>query len=91
MPRQPAEYVDLHKAADYFEPLLRVRFIRAMKAIQASVGINALALSIGNPRQAANLVSRDAVVKAMGPVMKVIRDSLRHGGRLGAVRVQRRG
>lgn len=89
MPRQPHEYAAVHKAADYYEPLLRVRIVRAMKAIRASVSINDLAMSMGNAKQAAQLVPVAKLKVALAPAAKVVRDAVRQGGKIAAERVRK--
>lgn len=84
MPRQPHEIQVVHASADYYEPLFRARFVRAMKLLQAQTSINSLAMSMGNVRQATDLIPRSAITKALEPTKKVIRDAYRRGGRLGA-------
>lgn len=84
MPRQPSEIKVVHSSADYYEPLFRARYVRAMKQLQKSISINDLAMSMGNAKQAASMVPRSAIVKAMEPLRKVLRDAFMRGGRLGA-------
>lgn len=60
-----------------------------MKALQRKVSINALAMAMGNVDQAAALLSKRDIEIALGPVTKVVKDAVRRGGKLGAVRVRR--
>ena len=84
MPRQPQEIRVVHASADYYEPLLRARFVRAMKAVQRQTPINSLALSMANARQAKNTIPKAVLEQALEPLKKVIRDAYMRGGKLGA-------
>lgn len=87
MPRQSAEIKVIHASADYYEPLFRARYVRAMKALQKKTSINALAMSMGNAKQAKDLIPQADIVKALEPLQKVIRDAFMRGGKLGASHV----
>jgi len=85
MPRQPKEIKLVHGSADYFEPLLRARFVRAMKEVQSQVSINTLAMSMGNVRQARDVVSRALIERSLNKALKkVLKDAFMRGGKLGA-------
>lgn len=90
MPRQPSEYVELHKAADHYEPLLRKQFVRAMKLLQKRVSINQLAILMGDPRQVRRVIpSRKDVAAAIEPASKVFKSAFIKGGKLGAERIKK--
>lgn len=86
MARQPEEIKIVHAAADYYEPLFRARFVRAMKTVQKQVSINNLAVSIAsNARQAKDAIPRKIIIDALNKeAKKVIRDAFMRGGKLGA-------
>lgn len=89
MPRQPKEIRVLHASADYYEPLFRARFVRAMKEVQRKVSINSLALSMGNLRQAKDLIPRQLLQDTLSKACKkVLRDAYMRGGKLGAEHVK---
>lgn len=79
MPQQ-----SLHKAADYFEPLIQVRFRKAMQALRKKVSINALAMSMGNVNQAKSVVTRKLIETELQPLRRILHDAFRKGGRVGA-------
>lgn len=90
MPRQPESYIALHKAADYYEPLFRTRFVRAMKNLQSRVSINQLAILMGDPRQVKRAVpNRNDVATAIESTSKVFKDAFGRGGKLGAERIRK--
>lgn len=88
MPRQPQEIRIVHASADYYEPLLRARFVRGMQKLQEQASINklAMALSSGNLRQASSMVtpSRVTIEQVLMPLKKVLIDAFMRGGKLGA-------
>lgn len=88
MPRQPKEIRVVHASADYYEALFRARFVKVMKKLQSTVSINALALSMGNVRQAQSIVTRAEILKALMPLKKILADSFMKGGRIGADHVK---
>jgi hypothetical protein len=89
MPRQPQEYIAIHKAADYYEPLFRARLKRAMKSLRASVSIGELAAAISQRRP--EVIPAARIRKALEPAAKVVRDAVRQGGKLGALQVNKLG
>lgn len=89
MPRQNHNQKPFHGSADYYEPLLRARFVRGMKAVQKAVLINTLAQAIAaNPRTAHEVVNDMVVADALKPMAKVITDAYMRGGKLGADHVR---
>jgi hypothetical protein len=74
----------IHAAADYYEPLFRARFVKAMKTLQKQVSITHLAMAMGNHRQATALVTTKMLTDALQPAAKVIKDAVNQGGKLGA-------
>lgn len=86
--QNPNSQKELHASANYFEPLFRARFVRAMKQLQKDTSINHLAMSMGNSRQAKELIPRSAIIKALAPLRKVLRDSFIRGGKVGAEHVK---
>lgn len=87
MARQPSEFVAVHKAADYYEPLLRARFVRAMKALRATITVAEIARAI-QLRQTV-VVPRATIDKTMAKCANVVHDAVLHGGTLGAERVRK--
>lgn len=85
--RQAHEFAAIHKAADYYEPLLRARIVRALKAIRAGVSINALAMSMGNATQAGDMIPRKKIEAALASASNVIKDAVGQGGKIGAAKV----
>jgi hypothetical protein len=86
--RHPKLYKELHKSADYYEPLFRARFVRAMKALQKRTSINHLAMVMANKRQAKAIIPKAQIQLALVPAAKVIKDAVMQGGKIGAKRVQ---
>lgn len=80
------EYAAIHKAADYYEPLLRTRIARAMKLLRKQVTVTDIALAI--QMRHTKLFETRAIMKALLPAAKVVRDAVRQGGKLGAERVR---
>lgn len=80
---------NVNQSADYFEPLLRGRVVRAMKQLRDQVSINDLAMAMGNARQATALVTAKAIREALAPTAKVMKDAVRQGGRIGAEKVRK--
>lgn len=87
MPRQPSEFEAVHKAADYYEPLLRARFVRAMKALRATITVEDIARAI-QLRQT-TVVPRSTIEKVLAKCANVVRDAVMQGGKLGADRVRK--
>lgn len=87
--RLPHEFAAIHKAADYYEPLLRARLVRAFKLIRSGVSINALAMSMGNVRQAGDLIPRKKIEAAFAPAARVVYDAVGQGGKIGAAKIDR--
>lgn len=89
MPRQPKEITLVHRSADYYEPLFRARFVRAMKSVQKQTSINALALSMASLRHAASQIPKEKLEEALTKGVKtIIRDAFMQGGKLGAEHVR---
>lgn len=90
MPRRMPHVKKLHESADYYEPLLRARFVRGMKALQQSVSINELALALAarNPKQALALITRVMITAELQSTKKVLRDAFMRGGKVGAEHVR---
>jgi len=89
MPRQPKEIQIVHASADYYEPLFRARFVRAMKKLQVETSVTALAATLGNAKQARNIIPRKKIEEALTQsVKKVLRDAFMRGGKLGAEHVK---
>lgn len=84
MPRQPKEIQVVHASADYYEPLLRARFVRAMKKLQLQTSINQLALSLTSVTNAQSVIPTSSVEAALVPLKKVLIDAYMRGGKLGA-------
>lgn len=83
--RPQKEIKALHSSADYFEPLFRAAFVRAMKKVQKSTSINQVALSMATTGARTEVVPRKVIEDAVRPfVTKIIRDAMRRGGKLGA-------
>lgn len=87
MPKPPNQRA-LHTSANYYEPLFRARFARAMKQVQKQTSINTLAMSMGNAKQAKDLIPRAVLIKALAPLRKIIRDAYMRGGKVGVEHVK---
>lgn len=86
--RQPHEFAAIHKAADYYEPLLRVRVKAALKALRASITVNEIAIAIAHKSPGVLTTKRGQAL--MAPAMKVVRDAVRQGGIIGAGKIHGR-
>lgn len=84
MPRPRSAFTAVHAAADHYEAHLRARFVRAAKALRASVRINDLAMALGNPKQALALLPTTRIREALAPVATTAKDAVLKGGQLGA-------
>lgn len=82
--RKKSSYQKVHTAADYYEPLLRARVYRAMKAIQRSMSVEQIAQAIAQGRA---IVPRQRLLDALKPAANVIRDAYLRGGTIGADRL----
>lgn len=90
MPRQPSEYIALHKSADRFEPRFRKIFVRAMLSLQRKVSLNDLAIRImQGKRETPPIASRKAIEKEIEVTGMVVKDAFRRGGKLGAERIHK--
>lgn len=89
-PKRPTKEVKaVLSSADYYEPLLRARFVRAMKKLQKETSINQLALAIPHLKRTQHqVVDRKAIEAALEPLRKVIRDAYMRGGKLGAAHLK---
>lgn len=76
----------VHAAADYYEPLFRARFARAMKAVRKTVSVEDIARAI-RLRQP-TIIPRAVFEKALVPCANVVRDAVVRGGQLGAEKVK---
>lgn len=77
---------DVHKAAAYYEPLFRARVKRALKQLQSSVSVDELARAIR--MSDTHPITRETIMKALGPAANVVRDATRQGGIIGAEKVR---
>lgn len=91
MARHPSsEYRALHEAADQYERQFRALFVKSMKALQAKVSINDLALRImQQKRQAPSLVSSRVIADAIEPAAKVLQNAIHRGSKLGVDHIQK--
>lgn len=91
MPKQrnPSVYGEVHRAADYFEALLRARFVKQMKEARKKVDQRALADAIAekDAGKALAIVSTP-LPSVMRPIQKVIKDAVMKGGKVGAQMVR---
>lgn len=83
MPRPQAQINELHRKADTLEPLFRVSFVRAMKALQAETSINALAMQMGNAKQAQLAIPVARLKTTLQPLVKLVTNAFRQGGKMG--------
>lgn len=81
------EYIAIHKAADYYEPLFRANFVRAIKRMRSSLTIASLARAI--QQRHPQVLSRQVIQQALAPAEKIVRDAVRRGGQLGAERLRK--
>jgi hypothetical protein len=77
---------DVHKAADYFEPKLRMAIVRAMRMLRQQVTVADLARAI--MLRESHPISRKTIELALQPAKKIVSDALRQGGRIGAAKVR---
>lgn len=82
--REKSSYKKVHDAADYYEPLLRARIQRAMRALQKALTVEQIAQSIAQGRA---IVPRGAIINALKPAQNVIHDAFLRGGKIGADRL----
>lgn len=85
--REPGVYREVHRAADYYEALLRVRFVKQMKAARGKVDQRRLADAIAakDPGKALAIVMKSTNLPSlMRPVEKIVRDAFMKGGKVGA-------
>jgi hypothetical protein len=75
-------------SADYFEGLLRARLVRVMKQLQKDTSINQLAMAMHNLRDAAGVIDRQALEKAVAFLKPLIKQAYMRGGKLGATHVK---
>lgn len=78
---QKRQLNNLRSSADYFEPLLRARYVRAMKTLQGRLSVDFLATLIANnPDQ---VITREVLDDALKPLVKIVTDAFNRGGRHG--------
>jgi hypothetical protein len=98
-PRAKKDYVDVHRAADKFEPLLERRFLIAAKRMKELITINDFAQAIAQAQtMGANeskivdmlmrLFSRSDLKEILGPTGTITKEAFMKGGRLGAKQVR---
>jgi hypothetical protein len=75
----------MEKAANYYEPLMRARIARGMRALRKQVSVADIAAAILSHRT--QLFRPGEVAKTLEPAKKVRRDAFRRGGQLGAEKV----
>lgn len=71
-------------SADYFEPLFRAHFVRAMRRLQSSVNQDKLTLQLSRKDKTDDVLTLAEIEAAMAPLRKVFEDAFRRGGHLGA-------
>lgn len=71
-------------AADYYEPLLRAKFVRGMKALKNRVSTDAIARAIAAGQKNKRVLPDGAVDDALKDTSKVVKDAFNHGGKLAA-------
>lgn len=82
--RKKSSYKKVHDAADYYEPLLRARIQRAMKALQKALTVEQIAQAIAQGRA---ILPRGSIMNALKPAHNVIHDAFLQGGKIGADRM----
>jgi hypothetical protein len=87
--RSPAEYRDVHEAADAREPRAARAFVRSVEKARSTVSINDLAAALAaKDRKAAERLLAEASGKdPLTPLAGILEDAFMKGGKLGAVRV----
>lgn len=76
----------IHRAADYYEPLFRARFVRAMMALRKKVSVRDIARAL-QTRQT-SVIHSDEIKSVLAPCESVIKDAVQRGGNIGAQRVR---
>lgn len=84
MSRPPKDYVEVHKAADYYEPLMRSKITAGLKALRKKITLQHIVASM---QSRAAVIPRKQIEDALQPAAKVIRDAVMHGGKLGEAKV----
>lgn len=84
MSRPPNDYAAVHKAADYYEPLMRSKFVIGIKALRKRITLQHIVLAMQTKTP---IVQRKQLEEALAPAAKVIRDAVMYGGKLGEVKV----
>lgn len=82
--RPPEQYAAVHNAANYYEPLMRVKIVRAIKALRKTLTLQHMVTSM---QSGGAIVPRKQLEQALQPAAKVMRDAFNHGGKVGATRV----
>lgn len=86
MSRLPEEYQAIHKAADYYEPLMRTKIVKGLRALRTRVTIQHIVAAM---QSGAPILPRKQVEAALAPAAKVVRDAVNQGGKLGAMHVNK--
>lgn len=84
MSRPLNDYAAVHKAADYYEPLMRSKFVKAIKALRKRVTLQQIVMAMQTKTP---IIPRSQLEEALKPAAKVIHDAVMYGGKLGAVKV----
>lgn len=98
-PRPEKDYIDIHRAADKFEPILERRFLNAAKEMKNVISIDEFAQAIARA-QALGVDERKIIDALMGllplsdlkeilaPLGTVTKEAFMKGGQLGAKQVR---
>jgi len=94
--RPPAEYRDIHKAADSIEPRLAAALVRGMERARAGVAVYDVAQALqwggtvtGRADRVLALLTKATLADALSPVATISRDAYLKGGKLGAEALNR--
>jgi hypothetical protein len=98
-PRPKKDYIDVHRAADKFEPILERRFLIAAKRMKELIPINDFAQGIAqaqaqvmNERKIVDslmqLFSLSDLKEILGPTGTITKEAFMKGGQLGAKQVR---
>tara|TARA_R110000824_G_scaffold167181_2_gene343957 strand:- start:3367 stop:3675 length:309 start_codon:yes stop_codon:yes gene_type:complete len=98
-PRPKKDYIDVHRAADKFEPQLERRFLNAAKEMKNVISIDDFTQAIAraqfdgvNERKIIDAIMRllplSDLKEILAPIGTVTKEAFMKGGRLGAKQVR---
>jgi hypothetical protein len=98
-PRLEKDYIDVHRAADKFEPILERRFLNATKEMKNVISIDDFAQAIAraqfdgvNERKIIDAIMRllplSDLKEILSPIGTVTKEAFMKGGQLGAKQIR---